>query len=181
MESHTLPRNATVSTMPDRLDPVFVMQQIEALRYSHPGIWDEGDETLLLALESETDLPEFLARVIDCMDDAEENIDGIEIKMNERQARKARFEQRYKAMRELARKLMEQAGLRKVVLPHATLSISAGQPRVIVTDETALPPDCIRTHTTPNLIEIKKHLARGEPVSGAELSNAEPFLRVSSK
>jgi len=181
MESHTLPRNATVSTMPDRLDPVFVMQQIEALRYSHPGIWDEGDETLLLALESETDLPEFLARVIDCMDDAEENIDGIEIKMNERQARKARFEQRYKAMRELARKLMEQAGLRKVVLPAATLSIRAGVPRVIITDEAALPENCVRIKREPNKTMIWELIDQGATVPGAELSNSEPQLAVRVK
>jgi len=168
--------------MPDRLDPTFVRAQIEALRVSYPGIWDDDDQQLLAdMLEGETGLHEFLARVVDVMDDAEENIDGIDIKMNARKARKARFEQRYKAMRELARKLMEQAGVRKIVLPAATLSIRAGPRKVIITDETMLPPDCVRIKREPNREEIEKQIARGEQVPGAEMSNAEPYLAVRVK
>jgi hypothetical protein len=168
--------------MPDRLDPTFVRAQIEALRITHPGIWESGDEKLLGDMvEGETGLHEFLTRVVDVMDDAEENIDGIQVKMDERKARKARFEQRYEAMRTLAKKLMEQAGLRKIVLPTATLSISAGPPRVIVTDEARLPPDCIRIKREPNRIAIKERLERGEHVDGAELSNSEPQLAVRIK
>jgi len=33
--------------MTNRLDPTFVRAQIELLRISHPGIWDDGDEILL--------------------------------------------------------------------------------------------------------------------------------------
>jgi Siphovirus Gp157 len=169
--------------MPDRrLDPTFVRAQIEALRYSHPGIWDEGDEQLLAdMLEAETGLHEFLVHVYDVMDDTEELIEGIDIKMDERKARRERLERRYQAMRELARKLMDQAGLRKVVLPTATLSIVAGRPKVIVTDEAALPPGCVRILTEPNREAIKKRIAAGETVPGAEMSNAEPYLKVSSK
>jgi len=164
------------------LDPTFVRAQIDQLRVTHPGIWDEGDEQLLAdMLEGETGLHEFLVRVVDVMDDAEENIDGIEIKMTERRARKARFEQRYEAMRALAKKLMDQAGVRKIVLPSATLSIRAGPPKVIVTDESALPPSCIRIKREPDKIAIKEHLARGDQVSGAEMSNREDVLSVRIK
>jgi len=168
--------------MPDRLDPIFVFAEIERLRVTYPQIWEDGDEQLLLdSLEGETDFHRFLAAVVDRTDDAEEIIDGIDIKMDERKARKARFEQRYEAMRALAMKLMDHAGVRKVVLPAATLSIRAGTARVIITDEAALPPDCIRTRTEPDKIAIKEHLARGEQVPGAELSNAEPTLALRIK
>ena len=169
-------------TTNNRLDPTFVRAQIEALRVTYPGIWDDDDQVLLAdMLEGETGLHEFLARVVDVMDDAEEIIDGINVKMEERKARRARFEQRYEAMRELARKLMDQAGLRKLVLPAATLSIRTGQPKVIITDETALPPDCVRIRREPDKVAIKERLARGETVLGAEMSNAEPTLAVRIK
>jgi hypothetical protein len=168
--------------MSHRLDPTFVRAQIELLRISHPGIWDDGDEQLLAdMLEAETGLNEFLARVVDVMDDAEENIDGIETKMDQRKARKARFEQRYEAMRALAFKLMQQANLKKLVLPTATLSIRAGTPKVIITDEAALPENCIRIKREPDKVLIKELISQGVPISGAEMSNAEPTLAVRVK
>jgi len=164
------------------LDPTFVRAQIELLRVSHPGIWDDGDEQLLAdMLEAETGLNEFLAHVVDIMDDAEENIDGIETKMDQRKARKARFEQRYEAMRALAFKLMQQANVKKIVLPTATLSIRNGQPRVIITDEAALPENCIRIKREPDKVMIKELINQGVPITGAELSNAEPTLAVRVK
>ena len=84
-------------------------------------------------------------------------------------------------MRALAFKVLMQAGVKKLELAAATLSIRAGQPRVIITDEARLPPDCIRTRTEPDKIAIKEHLARGEPVAGAELSNSPPTLAVRVK
>jgi hypothetical protein len=78
-------------------------------------------------------------------------------------------------------KLMTHAGLRRVVLPEATLSIRAGQPRVIITDEAALPPDCVRVRTEPDKVAIKDRLMRGEPVPGATLSNSESVLSVRTK
>jgi hypothetical protein len=96
-------------------------------------------------------------------------------------ARQQRFEQRGEAYRMLAFRLMTQADVRKLVLPQATLSIRAGQPRVIITDEARLPPDCVRVRTEPDKVRIKDRLARGERVDGAELSNSEPTLAVRIK
>jgi hypothetical protein len=168
--------------MPDRLDPTFLRAQIELLRVTHPGIWDAGDETLLAdMLEGETGLREFLETGLDAKLKSEELIDGIGIRMANAKARRDRFEQRSDAVRQLMFKLMTHAGLRRVVLPEATLSIRAGQPRVIITDETLLPPDCVRVRTEPDKVAIKERLARGEPVPGATLSNSESVLSVRTK
>lgn len=164
----------------NRLDPTFVRAQIEALRRTHPDIWDDEDDRLL-ALESETELREFLARVVDRMQNAQAMAEGIDGLFKLWKARLARFEQRIDAMRALAFNLMDQTGVRKIELDAATLSIRAGQPRVIITDEAALPPDCVRIRTEPNKTAIKEHLERGEPVAGAEMSNAEPVLNVRVK
>jgi len=168
--------------MADRLDPTFVRAQIELLRVTHPDIWDAGDETLLIdMLEGETGLREFLETGLDAKLKSDELIDGIGNRMANAKARLDRFEQRSDAVRSLMFKLMTHAGLRRVVLPEATLSIRAGQPRVIITDESALPPECIRTRTEPDKIAIKERLARGEHVPGAELSNSEPTLAMRNK
>ena len=163
-----------------RLDPTLLHRHIEALRVTHPQIANEEDQWLL-TLESETELPEFLARVVARMQDTDAKIDGIGNLIATLKARCDRFEQRSDAMRALAFKVLVQAGVKKLELAAATLSIRAGQSKVIVTDEARLPPDCIRTRTEPDKVAIKDRLARGEPVDGAELSNSEPTLAVRVK
>jgi len=166
----------------NRLDPTFVRAQIEHLRLTHPGIWDEGDEQLLAdMLEGETDFHRFLAAVVRRICEAEACADGIGDLIREVKERQQRFEQRSEAMRAMAFKLMNAADVRKLELPQATLSIRAGSPRVIVTDEARLPEHCIRIKREPDKVAIKEHLARGEPVAGAELSNREDVLSVRIK
>jgi hypothetical protein len=169
--------------MPDRLDPTFVRAQIELLRITHPGIWDDGDEQLLAdMLEAETGLFEFLMTLMRraLVDDAAV-VRGSDAIVTEFRERRDRYERRIEAARTLAFKLMQQANVRKIELPIATLSIRAGQPRVIITDEAALPENCIRVRKEPDKIAIKEQLAHGEPVPGAELSNSEPVLSVRVK
>jgi hypothetical protein len=169
--------------MPDRLDPTFVRTQIEHLRITHPGIWEDGDEQLLLdSLEGETDFHRFLAAVVRRMRASEGLAAGAAAEVEELaapgKARQQRFEQRSEAMRALAFRLMNHAEVRKVELPLATLTIKAGVPKVIITDEAALPEDCIRIKREPNRVLIKELISQGVPIRGAELSNAEPTLAV---
>jgi len=166
--------------MADRLDPTLLRAHIDALRYSHPQIANEEDQWLL-TLESETELHEFLARVIARMQDTDAKIEGLGGLIVQLKARCDRFEQRSDAMRALALRVMNWAEVRKIELPQATLSIRAGQPKVIITDESSLPPDCVRVRTEPNKTAIKEQLERGEHVPGAELSNSEPTLAVRVK
>jgi hypothetical protein len=75
--------------------------------------------------------------------------------------------------------LMEAAGLKKVERPAATVSIAAGRPKVVITDENELPEDCVRVKREPDKARIAAQLQRGEYVPGASLSNAESVLRIS--
>jgi len=168
--------------MADRLDPTFVRAQIELLRVTHPGIWDAGDETLLAdMLEGETDLHAFLATVVRRMLEAKAYADGIGDLIHEMNDRQARFEARGDAMRALAYRVMNWAEVRKLELPIATLSIRAGQPRVIITDEAQLPEQFVRVRREPDKHLIASHLKAGERVEGAELSNSEETLAVRTK
>jgi len=165
-----------------RLDPTFVLAQIELLRLRYPKVWDEDDETLLAdTLEGETNVHEFLTVVVARMCDADAFAVGINALINDLKERRDRFNDRYEAMRTLAFKVMTTADVRKLELAQATLSIRAGQPKVIITDEAALPEDCIRIKREPNKVLIKELISQGVPICGAELSNAEPTLAVRVK
>src|SRR5580765_8768669 len=115
--------------MSNRLDPIFVRAQIDALRVAYPDIADDEDQWLL-TLESETDLREFLTLAVRRMRASEGLAAGAAAEVEElaapAKARQQRFERRSEAMRELMFKLMNQAELRKLELPLATLSIRAG-------------------------------------------------------
>ena len=166
----------------NRIDPTFVRAQIELLRVTHPNIWDEGDEQLLAdMLEAETGLHEFLTVVVHRMLEADAFAAAVGQHISDITARRDRFRQRQDAMRALAFKLMQAAEVRKLELIPATLSIRAGQPRVIVTDEARLPPNCVRIKREPDKVAIKELLGRGEQIAGAELSNSEPQLAVRVK
>ena len=169
--------------MSHRLDPTFVRSQIELLRISHPGIWDDGDEQLLAdMLEAETGLYEFLITLMRrALIDDDAVVRGTEAIMADMKARRVRYELRIEAARTLAFKLMQQADVRKIELPIATLSIRAGQVRVVVTDEAAIPDEYCRIKREPNKPIIKEHIEQGINVPGAELSNAEPTLAVRVK
>ena len=168
--------------MSNRLDPTFVLAQIELLRLRYPKIWDEDDEVLLAdMLEGETSIKEFLAFTVARMCEAEAFAVGINALINDLKERRDRFNDRYEAMRTLAFKIMTAADVRKLELAQATLSIRAGQPKVIITDEAALPEHCIRVKREADKVMIKELISQGVPISGAELSNAEPTLAVRVK
>jgi hypothetical protein len=168
--------------MSSRLDPAFVRREIANLRVTHPGIWDEGDEQLLAdMLEAETGLNELLSRAVAVMLDTDAKIDGIGDLMTTLKARCNRFEQRSDAMRALMFKLLQEAGVRKVELPIATLSIRTGQQKVIITDEAALSDKYVRIKREPDKTAIKEAITGGVMVMGAELSNREESLTVRVK
>jgi hypothetical protein len=171
--------------MAQRLDPTFVRQQIELLRVTHPEVWDGDEELLADMLEGSTDLHEFLTAAVRLMRKAEANAKGARADADEYAAplmlRAARFEQRSEALRALAFRLMQWADVRKLELVPATLSIRAGQPRVIITDEAALPDNCVRIKREPHKTMIRELIDQGVPVQGAELSNSEPQLAVRIK
>jgi hypothetical protein len=160
-----------------RIDPGFVLAQIELLRLRYPQIWDD-DDTLAITLEGETDLHEVLAAVVARMCDAEAYAEADNKLINDLKERRDRFNTRYDAMRILAMRLMNAAEQRKVELAQKTVSIRTGTPKVIITDEAALPADCIRIKREPDKVAIADRLKRGEQVPGAEMSNAEPVLSV---
>jgi len=162
------------------LDPTFVRAQVDLLFAQAPEITD--DEQLRAdMLEGNTNLHEFLDLLVRAIVQAEAFAAGIQLLLLETNARRLRYERRADLMREMARKLIEHAGLKTVELHQATLSIRAGSPKVIITDETMLPDSAVKITRTPAKQLIKTLIDQGVFVPGAELSNAEPVLMMRIK
>lgn len=169
--------------MTARLDPAIVLQQIANLKLVYPDVWDDGEEKLLAdCLEAETDINELLTVLVDRMQDAKSFAGGIAGRIAELELRQARFEQREKAMRDLAFKVMSAADVRKIEIAEATLSIANGQCKLIgEVDPLTLPDHFRRMKFEADKKAIKAALENGVTVAGYELSNAEPHLTVRTK
>jgi len=168
--------------MNKRIDPHWVLQQIDQLYAMYPDLWEEPNEQLLAdSLAGQTDLNEALTQIVNRIHDDEDRLDTIKIRIGKQRERHERIDRRVTAMRDLAFKLMQHANVPKIELALATLSVRAGTPKVVITDETALPESCIRTKREPDRVAIKDFLTSGVSVPGASLSNAEPGLTIKDR
>jgi len=77
--------------------------------------------------------------------------------------------------------ILDVLGLSKWRHAEYSVSLSAGRPGVVVTDEAALPDAYTKIERVPDRAAIKAALEAGEVVPGAELANAMPQMRVLSK
>jgi hypothetical protein len=162
------------------LPPAYIQQQINNLLLNYPEL---AEDEILRAdmIEAETDANEFLSQVVRAIGANKVLATGTKAYIDELSERKARIERRDEALRSVALKIMQTADLKKAELPEATLSIRNGTPKVVIIDETALPPDCVRTTVSPDKTAIKEKLSSGQAVPGAEMSNGEPTLSIRVK
>lgn len=164
-----------------KFDHDFVRAQIDRLRLTHPTVWDDDEQLLSDMLEGTTQLHEYLNALMKEVLDLEAFLLGIPDIIETLRSRKVRMEAKLESLRHLMQSLLEHADLKKIELPARTLSIKAGTPHVIVTDESLLPPDCIRVRREPDKVAIAKKIKGGEIVMGATMSNPEPTLQMSKR
>jgi len=157
-----------------------VRDQITALMLAYPELAD--DEVLREdMIEGSTSANEFLSQLIRKIGTTQAIASGTADYIGELQERHARLEQRIHAIRSLIFKVMQAADLKKKELPEATLSIRAGQPKVVIVNEKEIPQDFLRVKTEPDKSRIKAAIGAGEHVPGASLSNGEATLAIITK
>ena len=133
---------------------------------------DDEDHALLLgSLDGETDIFEVLDRVI------ESSIADKKLAELARERAK-RVEERASRSREIALRIIEALGVSPLERPIYTASLMQIR-KSIVTNSDELPKEFIRE--SPDMIAINKALRAGEEVPGAELSNTEPSLRITTR
>jgi hypothetical protein len=162
------------------INPEVVKAQIASLLIRYPQLQDD-EEALALSLDSETDATALLSQIVARLGETEALINGTANWISDLRSRHGNYDRRKDALRDLAFRIMEIAGLPRLELPLATLSISAGAKKVVITDEKALPSAYVRTVREPAKTLIGQMLRAGHEVPGAELSNAEPHLTIRVK
>jgi hypothetical protein len=157
-----------------------VKQAITELIGSYPELATD-EELLLDILEGETDLELLASRIVFERQDAEAMIVGIKSHEADLSARRDRYEAKSEAMKSLLHDLMDAAGVGKLTLPEATVSITAPRQIVVIDDLDAVPSQLSKTVKRPDKKAIGEALAAGEDVPGARLVTSLPGLTVRTK
>lgn len=163
-----------------RLDVAQLEQAIANLLVTYPELTD--DETWRAdTFEGSTNLHEVLADIVNHEREAKAMAGAVKERISELSARKARYERQEEAWRGLILKLMEHAGQAKVTLPEATLSLSHRKPAPVVTDETALPDECIQMIRKPIMATIRDWCEAGNVPDGVTIGNGTVSLTIRVK
>jgi hypothetical protein len=145
----------------------------------HPHL---DEETLSNTVEGLTDLHEIVAAIVRSAITDEALGKGLRRRVTEMQDRLARLDERAYRRRQIAREMMVDCGIQRITAPDFTISIRSGTPEVLVTDESAIPPQYWQPRD-PRLDRqsLSTDLKGGLSIPGAVLTNAEPVLSVRVK
>jgi hypothetical protein len=126
---------------------------------------DEEDDILLAdMLEAESDLHPMLEKLLWWIEQDEGNAAALKQQIDDRTERKRRFEARVAAKRDAVTALLDIAGLDKIQLPEATLSMRQLPAKLVVTDPAAVPEEFTVSVPRPNLDAIKAHFNPADPI-----------------
>lgn len=142
---------------------------------------DIDDATLFDTLDGLTDLTDQCNAVIGSALADEATADGLRDFIGALEARCERIRARAVAKRAAVRSAMEDAGVSKLALPVATLTLGPGRAAVQIYDEDALPRQFVRLKHEPMKSAIAAALKNGEDVPGARFGNAAPILTVHTR
>lgn len=140
------------------------------------------DEILLLDMvEGTTDLFQIVAKAVGIKAEADTMAEALKLRISDLEARKARFNRQSEAMRKLIKGLMDAVGQTKLILPEATLSVTAPRTTVNVTDSDQLPQGYYRLERIADKKAIGAALMAGNEIPGAELALGEEGLTIRLK
>jgi Siphovirus Gp157 len=160
-----------------RINDAIIKQQLERLKLEFPDLIEDLD-AWELSVESETDMVTFMRSLERQRQDTAGRVVGLEQTIDNLMARKERFQRNDAAMRSMMLGLLQNAQLRKMELPEATISVRHGVPRVVITDEADLPGEYWRIKKEPDKIKIKQALESAAAVPGASLSNSPDTITI---
>jgi len=151
----------------------------DRIRAEDPHI---DEQTLADTVEGLTDLHEIVAAIVRAALADEALAAGLKGRIAEMQDRLARLQDCASKRRQIAKDVMLELEIRKIIAPDFTVSIRPGMPSLLVLDEAAVPsiywqPVAPRLDRQGLLNELKD----GADIKGVTLSNPEPVLSVRTK
>jgi stress response protein YsnF len=141
---------------------------------------DETDPDFVELMASETEILERLRRILRAARHTEAQSEALAGIVKDNRERKARLDNKAERLRGVVLQAMSDLGLKKLEGPDLTATVGAGKPKVVITDEAALPDDACVFKREPSKIAIAAALAEG-PVPGAEWANPQPVLTVRTR
>ena len=151
-------------------------------RMAQDGTLDTDEAALMEALrDGGADVDGLLVRLLRARGEAKANAEAVDQRMADLVARGRRFERQAEEYRAAAYSILDALGLTKWRNAEFSVSVSAGRPGVVITDESALPPKYFRPRVEIDRTEIRRALEAGEVVPGAEMANGIPTMTVRTK
>jgi Gp157 protein len=141
------------------------------------------DDARLLAdmLEGEAgDALQIVERLIEASIEADTMADAAKLRKTDIAERQVRFELRRDKLRAIALSALEALNLKRLERPAWTASIRQ-VPAPLIVDEAALGDEWWRVKREPMRAEIRKALASGDDVDGAQFGNASTGISVRTR
>ena len=140
---------------------------------------EADEETLADTIEGASDLPQLLVAVLRSRDEDVSLVEALRQRLETLRGRLERFESRAEQKRVLVATAMQEAGLKKLVAPDFTVWLRPGAQKVVVVDESQIPPEFwVARLQRLDRQQLLGALKAGRAVPGALLSNPELSLAV---
>jgi len=148
-----------------------------ALIEAHPGI-AEDDAFLADIIEGETDANAIMERLVIERAEAIANGQAMDALAEKYIQISDRWTMRAENRRKLMGLVLDAVGMRKMVTPAGTVSVSPGRVSLALADDFTPPQGYARTRIEPDKAAIKAALEAGETMPGAELVTGKPIVKV---
>jgi hypothetical protein len=148
-----------------------------ALIEAHPEL-AEDDDFLADVIEGETNAPAIMERLVIERAEALANGEAMDKLANSYAAISDKWTARAESRRKLMGLVLDAVGLRKMVTPAGTVSMSPGRVSLSLADDFTPPQGYARTKIEPDKAAIKKALEAGETMPGAALVTGSPIVQV---
>lgn len=149
---------------------------VMALQSGLASMAEEDPDAMLP--DAEADVDAILRAVIVKIQDAQDMANAAKTRAEEAGARVKRFQARADRYRGLILTAFDAMAWKKKEYPEATVSLRQGAAGVVITDESKLAPEYLRTTVAPDKTAIKADLVAGVVVEGAELGNGLPSISI---
>ena len=151
----------------------------DRIRAEDPQI---DEQTLADTVEGLTDVHDIVAAIVRAALADEALATGLKNRIAEMQDRLARLQDCALKRRQIAKDVMLELDIRKIIAPDFTVSIRPGMPSLLVLDEAAV-PSIYWQEGAPRLDRqgLLNELKAGADIKGVTMSNPEPVLSVRTK
>ena len=154
-----------------------VRQVVSYLRANCPDLEDD-EQAWIDTIEGESSLMEVAAKVVERVTEVESMCEAIGARQAALRERKTRFDNQVEALRGALVILMGEAGVKKLELAEATVSLRDVKPKPVITDEGIIPENLWKIKKSPDLTAIKKAWDEGQEVPGTAMDNGRSSVTI---